>query len=253
MKIKLTYLYPDLCGLYGDRGNAMAIKRLCEKLNLSLQIDRVNDIGDRIDFDHTDLMLLSPGELSTFPNIVEDLKANIEALKAYIESGGYFFAIGSSACVFAKRVNRINRPSYQGLDIGYFDCQERKSIYGDDLIFTCEMVNQKREVSSSQIQTVDILASHQSQRFGKIVYGYGNHHNTDEGIRYKNLIITNALGPLFVKNPWILLDVIADIVQKKGEKLDTSKINFFLEKKSFEVSKKFNLHKKTSYRFSLKS
>ena len=36
-----------------------------------------------------------------------------------------------------------------------------------------------------------------------------------EGARYKNLIYTNCLGPVFMKNPWWTEDIIRRIVMQK--------------------------------------
>lgn len=245
MKIKLTYLYPDLCGLYGDRGNILAIRRVAEKMGLELEVVRVDNTDEPIDFENTDILFLSPGELSVFPKVIEALNEKRAELDRYLEENKYFFAVGNAACVFADTVHRTTRPSYAGLGIGHFDCKEREWIYGDDILYTCTPVDVVREVAGNQIQTIDIHPKFDAQAFGKILYGYGNNHSKNEGIRYKNLIITNALGPVVVKNPWIFADILADIAKKKGEEA-VAIPDFELEEKSFAAIKEFNLNKKTT-------
>lgn len=246
MKLKLTYLYPDLCGLYGDRGNIMAIQRICSALGIELEITRVENPDDEIDFAGSDIIFISPGELSVFPPIIEALDKNREKLDEYIDSGKYIFAVGTAACIFADKVNRVSRPSYEGLGIGHFECKEREMIYGDDIIYSCTPTDVTREVAGCQVQTMDIIPKFDAEPFGKIIYGYGNNHSKNEGIRYKNVIITNALGPVVVKNPWIFADIIEDITDKKGEKADIAALDFSLEEQSFAAVKEFNLTKKTN-------
>lgn len=243
-KIKLTYLYPDICGLYGDRGNVLAFQRVCGQMGLEAEVERIDNTDQAIDFEGTDIFFLSPGELSVFPSVIAALEKNRAALDSFLARGGYFFAIGSAACVFADEVQRLSRPSYAGLGIGGFDCAERDMIYGDDLIFTCRPTGAEREVAGIQIQTVDIHPKAGAEPFGTIVYGYGNDHSKAEGIRHKNLIITNALGPAFVKNPWLWADVLANIAAKKGA--ETATPAFELEKKSLAAVKAFNAGKKTN-------
>ena len=246
MTLRMLYLFPDLCGLYGDRGNIAAVRRLCDTLGITLELTRVENPDDDFDLDGADLVFLSPGEMSVFPPIIDALNRRREALDRFLDDGKYFFAVGTAACVFADRVHRLTRPSYDGLGIGHFDCTERDMIYGDDLIFTCTPAGTAREVAGCQVQTMDITPKDGSEPFGKIVYGYGNNHTDTEGIRYKNLIITNALGPVVVKNPWIFADILADIAAKKGETLDLSKLDFTLEEQSFAAVKEFNQTKKTN-------
>lgn len=243
-KIKLTYLYPDICGLYGDRGNVLAFRRVCEQMGLEPEIERIDNTDQTIDFDGSDILFLSPGELSVFPSVIAALEKNRAALDQFLAEGKYFFAIGSAACVFADEVRRAARPSYPGLGIGGFDCVERDMIYGDDLIFTCRPTDTEREVAGIQIQTVDIHPKAGSTPFGAISYGYGNNHSQTEGIRHKNLIVTNALGPAFVKNPWLWADILADIAAKKGAEVTMPE--FELEKKSLAAVKAFNAGKKTN-------
>lgn len=243
-KIKLTYLYPDICGLYGDRGNVMALRRVCEQMGLDCEIERIDNTDQSIDFEGSDILFLSPGELSVFPSVIAALEKNRAALDKFLDEGKYFFAIGSAACVFADEVKRPSRPSYAGLGLGGFDCTERDMIYGDDLIFTCRPTDAEREVAGIQIQTVDIQPKSGAEPFGTVTYGYGNNHGKTEGIRYKNLIITNTLGPAFVKNPWLWADVLADIAVKKGAEVTMP--SFELEHKSLAAVKAFNAGKKTN-------
>lgn len=244
MECKLTYLYPDLLNLYGDRGNVAAAMRTAGQMGVDLTISRVDDLDAPIDFSGSDLLLLSPGELSTFPLIIERLQRDRDALQAYIEAGGYILALGSSACIFADEIRRIFRPSYKGLGIGRYDCAEREAAYGDDLIFTCTPAGVERKVAGSQIQMIDLLPKEGCEVFGHLLYGYGNNHTDGEGTRYKNLITTNTLGPLFVKNPWFFADILRDILVRKGAEAPELP-DFPLETDSLAAVEAFNLSKKS--------
>lgn len=246
MELNLTYLYPDLLNLYGDRGNVQAIRKVCAQMGIDMNLNRVDRLAEPLDFETTDMILLSPGEPSTFPVIIDRLKKDYDRLEKYIESGGYIFAAGTASCIFADEVRRITKPSYSGLGFGGFVSAEREVIYGDDIVYRCSPSGIEREVAGNQIQTFDTILNPDSTPFGEVIYGYGNAHSKDEGVRYRNLIITNALGPVLVKNPWIVADIAADIMTAKGHEVDKTRLDFEWEEKSFETIKKFNLEKKSN-------
>jgi CobQ-like glutamine amidotransferase family enzyme len=98
------------------------------------------------------------------------------------------------------------------------ECQERKSIYGDDIYFkTVDEPNQ--EIMGCQIQMMDITLNGIAP-LGKLLYGKGNNGTNDEGAKYKNVIFTNALGPVLVKNPWYCETLVREAMQQKGVKIE---------------------------------
>lgn len=63
------------------------------------------------------------------------------------------------------------------------------------------------------------------------------HGKMDEGARYKNVIFTNCLGPVFVKNPWWAEEILKDIIVRKIT--NNQKQEYDIENKSFETTKRF--------------
>ena len=231
--MNILYLYPDLLNLHGDKGNILAFEKIGKLMKVNIKVDRLDDFKEKIDFSKYDLIFISPGELVVIKEVVKNLKKQKEELLKFLDNDKYIICIGSSAALFADKINIDD--SFEGLGIGNFDVISRENIFGDDLIFDFN----KHQVVGSQIQVVDILPK-ENNTLGKTTYGYGNDGKT-EGIRYHNLIITNALGPVFIKNPWLVEEIIKDIL--KNKKLEYSKINYDLEKLSNKEILEFNLMK----------
>lgn len=63
------------------------------------------------------------------------------------------------------------------------------------------------------------------------------HGKIDEGARYKNVIFTNCLGPVFVKNPWWAENILKDIIVRKIT--NNKKQEYSIENESFETTKRF--------------
>ena len=93
-----------------------------------------------------------------------------------------------------------------------------------------------------QIHIIDFFLKDQKDSLGKLVYGKGNNdHDSTEGGKYKNAIFTNALGPLFVKNPWYTERIINEALKAKGlsprDPIDEA--YFCIERNSFRTVETF--------------
>ena len=216
----ITWCYPDLLNLHGDRGNIMALERVGRLLGLEVIVHKIINLEDAIDFENSDMLFFNPGELKIVKPMVEALREKKEALTNYIESGKLIVAIGTSGAIFSKEVKRLNE-TFEGL--GYLDmtCTEREMVYGDDIIFNL-IEEETVEINGSQIQMIDTTLHTPDIALGKLSYGRGNDGLEEklEGAKYHNVIFTNCLGPLFVKNPWYAEKLIREAMAAKGISLE---------------------------------
>ena len=240
-ELNITWCYPDLLNLHGDRGNLMALDKVSKLMGLKVNIQKIENLNDSIDFEHTDILFFNTGELRMVKPIVESLQSNKEALTNYIESGKTIIVIGTSGAIFAKEVQRLTE-TFSGL--GYLDmtCKERDTIYGDDLIYTLAD-DSSLQLNGSQIQVIDTTL-HQDIALGTIYYGRGNNGDSkhEEGAKYKSLYFTNCLGPVFIKNPWFTGKIIREaMAQKEVTNLPTVEPSLYdIEQKSMECIIKYN-------------
>lgn len=206
--LTIGWMYPNLLNLHGERGSIQALVRIGTQMGIEVNVRRIEDFDDPITFDELDMLVFLPGEISVFPHIISALKSS--ELNSYLENGGHLLALGTSGLMFGKRILREDKSIIDGL--GYLDmtATERKYVWGDDLHF--RIGKNKQEIIGSQIQMADVDAK---QPLGHTLYGMGNNNSGAEGARWKNLIYTNCLGPLFVKNPWFAKTLIKDILLHK--------------------------------------
>ncbi len=209
-KLKIAWMYPNLLNLHGERGSIQALVKTGENLGLEMEVVRIEDFSQAVPFQEFDLVVFLPGEMSTFRYLIPALQSQKDALDAYLLSGGYLLALGTSGLMFGKTVTREDQSSFEGL--GYLDmcATERKYVWGDDLHF--RLNDTQMELVGPQIQMADVDAK---QPLGTTIYGRGNNATGAEGARWKNLIYTNCLGPLFVKNPWFAEDILKNICLQK--------------------------------------
>lgn len=208
-KITVGWMYPNLLNLHGERGSVQALEAIGKQMGIEVEILRIEDFDDPIPFEKLDLLIFLPGEIASFSHIIPAL--NALKLQEYLENGGYLVAIGTSGLIFGQSLLREDGTEIKCL--GYLDmtAKERKYVWGDDLhVRICDT---GLELAGSQIQMADVDAKNP---LAITIYGMGNNNTGAEGARWKNLIYTNCLGPLFVKNPWFAETILKNILKQKG-------------------------------------
>lgn len=210
-KLTVGWMYPNLLNLHGERGSVQALEKIGKELGLDMQIRRIEDFDDPIPFDELDLLIFLPGEISTFRHLIPALNQQKAALDRYLNDGGYLLALGTTGLMFGTSILREDGSTVEGLKYLDMTAQERKYVWGDDLYFRIQ--GSQMELAGSQIMMADVNAA---SPLGTTIYGRGNDNTGAEGARWNNLIYTNCLGPLFVKNPWFAESILRDICQKKS-------------------------------------
>lgn len=212
-KITVGWMYPNLLNLHGERGSVQMLERIGKQMGIDMEILRIEDFDDPVPYDSLDLMIFLPGEISTFQYLIPALTNN--GLHEYLQHGGYLVAIGTTGLMFGKSILRENKTTVDGLGYLNMTAKERSYVWGDDLYFRIDDMDM--ELVGSQIQMADVEAANP---LGTTLYGMGNNNTGTEGARWKNLIYTNCLGPLFVKNPWFAESILKDILRQKQAEIE---------------------------------
>ncbi len=238
--IKIAWMYPDILNLHGDRGNLMALQRVAKLMGVEAEITRIENYEQAIDYEAMDLLFFTSGEVKSVAPIVKRLEKDADALKKYVEAGKMIVAIGTSGAIFANHLMRRDGSSVEGLRYLDMDVVERDAAYGDDLQIKLDHFIDD-EIIGSQIQMVEFhLAG--GTRLGTTVYGRGNRlEGKAEGAIYKNVMMTNLLGPALVKNPWFAEALLREILKTKGAELPEKLPDetFGLERKSAACIRRF--------------
>lgn len=264
-KLNILWLWPDILNLHGDRGNVMALCRVCGLYGVEPIVTRVQRLSDMFWLESADIVLLGAGELSVMPKVTGALSKQYQTLKNYAESGGLLLATGTSGAALGVRTLREDGSHIFGLGLLDMECKERAAVLGDDLIFRLsdgfsdDFFNNLSgydhifesgcmDVYGLQIQMMDTSLADGQKPFGQVVYGYGNNGGGvggAEGAAKDGVIFTNGLGPLLVKNPWLTLALIRRALARRtpGLSLDALRYRpelFEIERASAAAIRKFN-------------
>ena len=236
--MNFCYLYPDSFNLHGDRGNVFAFEKTANLLDVDMRFQKIDSFADKIDFDEIDILFVSPGELRTCEGIAETIREKADGFKAFIASGKTMIVIGTTISLFAKETERLDGTVFQGLGLVDAICKERKITYSNDEVFTTNVFGDSLEIVGGQIQMIDVCLNGEPP-LGKVIYGYGNNHKDDEGIKKNHFYFLNTLGPVFVKNPWLTANIIAEAMYLDTKPFNETDPAFCLEHKSNDEIRKF--------------
>lgn len=232
--INVLWMYPDILNLHGERANAKAFELIGNKLGLKVNIDRLDNIDDKVDFDKYDVLLFNAGQLKEIEVISDIMKNQIDELNKYINDKKVILVTGTTGALFSNNISRLDDSSFKGLNIFDADIKEKEYVYGDDIYFKFNDM----EIIGPQIQMIDIDIKNEKP-LAKTIYGYGNNNTGYEGMIKNNVIFTNTLGPVLVKNPWLCEYIFDLVIENKNLKVKKKKVEYDLENKSLDSSKEF--------------
>ena len=244
--IRAAWLFPDILYIHGERGNLLALQRVAKFGGIQVIVDRVDFDTEGFNPLNYDFIFCPPGEISSFPEVIEWLKPHKAALDQFVEEGRVLLVTGTSQCIFGGVTKREDGSMVEGLGLIGCDFTERKLVYGDDLYFMtgygCGADEEPMEIFGSQIQMMDVES--REEPFGILNYGYGNTgKDRNEGAMKKNAIFTNTLGPILELNPWLTKKIVQICLKNAGCEDDDFEFDMSLEQKSLETKKQFTAGK----------
>ncbi len=226
--IKILDIYGDALNLNGDGKNITAFEQHIAEMGYSSETTRIG-VGDEIDFEGYDIVFMTHGK----PHIVSALSGHFVKYKEHIinqiEKGKPFVVTGSANMLLGKSFKMLDGKTYEG--IGFLDCtcEEFDGLYVSDAVLVPEFAPEEKIFGAYyRCETVKYNTPNENRLFRveKADPGEGS-VGTSEGSRYKNLFATWCLGPVFVRNPFMMRELLKIVL---GE--DYRETDFSLEEKA---------------------
>lgn len=197
----IEILYPDICNLYGDRGNILFLK---ENLSNSTTIEtKVNEVPYFVNH-NVDMLYMGSASEAKQSMIIDRLKPYKDRIIELINQDKMFLLTGNSLEIFAKNIYENGIVINTGLAI--LDVEvERNYQKRVNSIFKGKY--QDLTILGFQSQ-FDSYKSNMEPLF-EMEYGINSFSKKHfEGVKYKNLIATTLLGPLLILNPEFSLKIL---------------------------------------------
>jgi CobQ-like glutamine amidotransferase family enzyme len=213
MKLVLGYLYPSVMSQYGDRGNVLTIQKRCEWRGIDVEVDHL-ELGDRVDPDRIDLILVGGGA-DTHQRLVCDdlLRVKGDGIRQAVADGAAAFAVCAGYQLWGRYYRTATGEELPGLGIFPAHTVHRAAQTGTRLD-TITQAGSVRAVGNLVVQwgsqTLVGFENHGgrtylgggAQPLGRVLRGAGNNSEDGwEGCVRNNAIGTYLHGPAFPKNP----------------------------------------------------
>ncbi len=212
VRLRLAHLYADVMNVYGDRGNAIALRYRCEARGIALDVDSVG-IGEAFDPGAYDLLIVGGGEDREQRRIADDLVARGPAIRSAIEDGLPALAVCGGFQLFGERYIDADGGVLPG--IGVFRMETVQPEKGAErAIGNVLLGTDFGEVVGFENHGGRTWLHGREERFGTVIAGRGNNgEDGSEGARVGNAIGTYLHGSLLPKNP-----AVADFLLEKALK-----------------------------------
>ena len=202
MRLRLAHLYADVMNVYGDRGNAIALRYRCEARGIALDVDGIG-IAEAFDPQAYDLLIVGGGEDREQRRIAADLVARGPAIRAAIEEGLPALAVCGGFQLFGERYVDADGGVLPGIGLCRMETRHpgegAERAIGNVLLRT-----DFGEVVGFENHGGRTWLDDGQERFGTVVAGRGNNgRDGSEGARVANAIGTYLHGSLLPKNPAI--------------------------------------------------
>jgi CobQ-like glutamine amidotransferase family enzyme len=206
--IVIVLVYPQLLGLYGDRGNADALRRRAEARGISTRLVEVAP-GDQIPEDG-DIYLVGGAEDRSMTAAAK-LLADQPSLARAIEGGAGCLAVCAGFQLLSREYVGIGGEVLPGLGILDVTCGRLSGARGVGEVVA------KSEIDGSLLlgfenHAGDAVLGPLAQPLGVVEVGRGNGHDRLEGARQGRVIGTYMHGPVLVRNPSLADVLIATAV-----------------------------------------
>lgn len=232
--IRILELYPSDMNLYGDRGNALALKRRLEWHGYTTENLEYNSGGTFPE--DVDIVVGGGGQDSSQERVQFDLIAIADKLKSLAEEDVPILAICGLYQLLGHFFKTKDGAIIKGiglLDIETHGGQER--LTGNTIIHN-ELFG---DIAGYENHSGLTYLRDGAKPFASIVRGAGNNgKDNTEGAMYKNVIGTYLHGPLLPNNPQIADYLIQKAVERRYESFTPSIIDDTFADKARAVAMK---------------
>ena len=228
-ELKILHLYSDLLDLYGDYTNVTAVRRAAAQLGYESVVTEVQ-LGEPIDPAGYDFIYIGHGKARNLAAAAPHFRQYADAITAAVENGTVFLVTGNARFLFG---GSFQTPDGEETGIGLF------AYHGTETgkVFTGDVVS--RPVFDESVRCYGFV-NRTSHLTGENPYplfkvlrgpGDGETPNGTEGTLYRNFFGTWQMGPVLVRNPALLREVLHRIT---GE--DCSGLDLSLQERALEIT-----------------
>ncbi len=211
--MKILHLYHDMMNLYGEYANLLILERCLRELGHEVQIHTLS-MGETKDISGYDLYFMGAGTERKQKLALEALRPYGEALQKAQAEGKVFLFTGNSFELLGKSIKDANGKVYTCLGIFPYETEEGdRRIVGDALgscpLFADPIVGFMNKCSKTTGVKIPLFT---------LKMGFGNEAKCGgEGVYEGNFFGTHLTGPVLMKNPAMLREILSRLTAQRVE------------------------------------
>lgn len=210
MELTIVHLYPKEMNIYGDTGNRMALQKRAEWRGIKVNVHLVG-IGEPIPVD-TDIIIGGGGQDAGQGLIQDDLQRKATQLRSMTKKGVVMLMICGMYQLFGRSFTTNQGEIIKGIGILPLETTGGEVRMIGNTIYDTPYGEIVGYENHSGVTLLDAGA----WPFGSVVRGDGNNgQDGTEGCVVQNVFGTYSHGPVLVKNPQFVDELLRRALQRK--------------------------------------
>jgi CobQ-like glutamine amidotransferase family enzyme len=219
MKIKIVFAYHNYLNLYGEQGNIKAFAHYLDKQGIDHEIIE-HHLNTPLPLEDADILYFASGIEEHLEVVYEQLKDQRDDLVKYLNKNKMLVATGNSSILFSK----------QYLDLCDYGIEKGKRTVFEGLFHSS--INDQQIIGFVNSETVMVA---NDAPFKLLRTNTPNITYKADGYYKDNVLISNLIGPLFIRNPHLLSSLMEKYLRQIDPGFEPVKIDYSLEDTALKV------------------
>lgn len=209
MKVKILQLYEDLMNRSGDTGNLRALRARLLAAGASVTVDQAG-FGEPMPFFDYDMICACDAPLPLLCRAMRDMAPRTEDLRAAVAAGKIFLLTGSARALLGGELRLASGAIVRGAGV-LAETHREIARFTADVIATRPGMGPTPYIGSYD-RTMETDAASEKPLF-QMVQGIGDRPGAlFEGVHRENLYATYMLGPVLVRNPELMDEILGKLL-----------------------------------------
>ncbi len=228
--IKILHLYAEAMDLYGDVKN---LEVLCDRIRESGNEVAVTtcELWDEMNLEGYDMVYMGHGKARNLAAVQPHFLKNAEQIKKHIEDGRLWFVTGNARELLGKDFTTVDGKTLEGIGLFEYSGMEQNKVFVADMKAQAAFDESLACYGfANRTAVLQYPNGNQQPLFVKGAgFSDGEGEEGCEGTLYKNFFGTWAMGPVLVRNPGLM----KELLRRLG--VDPAACDFSLEEKALEL------------------
>lgn len=224
--MKILHLYYDLMNLYGEYGNVVVLKKHLEDQGIKVTLDK-KSVGDEISFSDYDFIYCGSGTERNQDLALKDLLMRKNLFREVVNKGTIVFFTGNSMELLGESID-----DEEAVDVVPIKTKRTDKRYTGDVI----VKNKDHEVVGF-INKCSIIEENKDIKWFDYIFKDSNLPSDEyEGYKVDNVYGTHIIGPILVKNPSLMKEIVIKLATKENPNFTYKNIAYPYEEDSYNVT-----------------